>query len=223
MAQIGRHIVDDFSLRVTDDVYRVNTPYAAYGIGVSLATVPLYVIQKAFGAHGPGEQFWVLLLNPILLATTAVVLFRIGLALGWSRRRSLALGLGFGILTMAPWHSTELFSEPGVTLGLCLALLGLIRFRAAQRHGPWLLGGGLALAVFWKKGRAIPVITGMFVSLAVMSAVELLQKLKATREIWLQNVGTEIFWPWYALIGVVLTVGVAWVTKLLLPRVQETT
>jgi hypothetical protein len=57
----------------------------------------------------------------------------------------------------------------------------------------------------------------MFVSLAVMSAIELLQKLKATKDLWLQNVGTEIFWPWYALIGVVLTVGVAWVTKLLLP------
>jgi SSS family transporter len=77
--------------------------------------------------------------------------------------------------------------------------------------------GGLALAVFWRRGRAIPVITGMFVSLAVMSAIELLQKLKATKDLWLQNVGTEIFWPWYALIGVVLTVGVAWVTKLLLP------
>src|ERR1044071_8187800 len=77
--------------------------------------------------------------------------------------------------------------------------------------------GGLALAVFWRRGRAIPVITGMFVSLAVMSAIELLQKLKATKDLWLQHVGTEIFWPWYALIGVVLTVGVAWVTKLLLP------
>src|SRR4030095_5671959 len=28
--------------------------------------------------------------------------------------------------------------------------------------------GGLALAIFWKKGRAVPVITGMMVSLAAM-------------------------------------------------------
>ena len=33
------------------------------------------------------------------------------------------------------------------------------------------LVGGLALAVFWKKGRSIPVITGMMVSLATMTAI----------------------------------------------------
>src|SRR5439155_8057551 len=132
------------------DVYRVNTPYAAFGIGVPLATVPLYVIEKALGARGPQEQFWVLLVNPILLATTGVVLFRIGRALAWPARRALAVTILFGVLTMAPWHSTELFSEPGVTLGLCIALLGLILFRAALPRGPWLLGGGLALAVLFR-------------------------------------------------------------------------
>ena len=39
------------------------------------------------------------------------------------------------------------------------------------------LVGGLALAVFWKKGRSIPVITGMLVSLATMTAIQLLPKL----------------------------------------------
>jgi hypothetical protein len=155
MAQVGRHLVDHFSLRVTDDVYGVNTPYAAYGIGVSLATLPLYVIQKTVGAHGPGHQFWVLLVNPILLAATAVVLFRVGRALAWSRRRALAVAVVFGVLTTAPWQSTELFSEPGVTLGLGLALLGLIRFRAALASGPRLLGAGLALATLFRTDSAL--------------------------------------------------------------------
>ena len=184
MAQVGRRLVDHFSLRVTDDVYRVNTPYASYGIGVSLATVPLYVIQKAVGARGPGQQFWVLLVNPILLATTAVVLFRIGLALSWSRRRALALGVVFGVLTMAPWHSTELFSEPGVTLGLCVALLGLIGFRAEQAHGPWLVGGGLALAVLF---RTDSVLLGGVVLLTLPAFVST-PRLKRWRT-WVPQVG----------------------------------
>ena len=32
--------------------------------------------------------------------------------------------------------------------------------------------GGLALAIFWKKGRGVPVITGMIVSLACMTAIQ---------------------------------------------------
>src|SRR5438876_5559383 len=155
MAQIARHLVDHFSLRVTDDVYGVNSPYAAYGIGVSLAAAPLYVIQKAVGASGPSHQFWVLLTNPLLLAATAVVLFRIGRALSWSRAQSLAAGGLFGVATMAPWQSTELFSEPGVILGLCITVLGLLRFRDDRRRGPWLVGTGLALAVLFRPDSAL--------------------------------------------------------------------
>src|SRR2546421_9617829 len=55
--------------------------------------------------------------------------------------------------------------------------------------------GGLALAVFWKRGRAVPVITGMLVSLVVMTAIQTLPKF---------GIGMEIFWPWYTLIGVLV-------------------
>src|SRR6266850_1709530 len=71
--------------------------------------------------------------------------------------------------------------------------------------------GGLGLAVFWKKGRATPVIAGMLVSLAVMTAIQLLPKLDFSRSLWGKTIGTEIFWPWYTLIGVIITVSVAWV------------
>jgi len=71
--------------------------------------------------------------------------------------------------------------------------------------------GGLGLAVFWKKGRATPVIAGMLVSLAVMTVIQLLPKLDFSRSLWGKTIGTEIFWPWYTLIGVIITVSVAWV------------
>ena len=81
------------------------------------------------------------------------------------------------------------------------------------------LVGGLALAVFWKKGRGIPVITGMIVSLATMTILQLLPKLDCTKALWMKVIGTEIFWPWYTLIGAVITLLTAWlVRKLLLPK-----
>jgi solute:Na+ symporter, SSS family len=80
------------------------------------------------------------------------------------------------------------------------------------------LVGGLALAVFWRQGRATPVITGMMVSLATMTAIQLLPKLSWTKELWMKTVGTEIFWPWYTLIGATITLLTAWVVRTLLPH-----
>jgi len=69
--------------------------------------------------------------------------------------------------------------------------------------------GGLGLAVFWKQGRSIAVISGMVVSLTFMIAVQVLPKFPATKDWWMKWVGTEIFWPWYTLIGLAVTLTVA--------------
>lgn len=78
------------------------------------------------------------------------------------------------------------------------------------------LVGGLALALFWRKARPAPVVIGMLVSLAVMTAIEVLPTLPSTRPFWMAHVGTEIFWPWYTLIGAIITLGTAWTTRALL-------
>jgi SSS family transporter len=82
------------------------------------------------------------------------------------------------------------------------------------------LVGGLALAVFWKKGRSIPVITGMVVSLATMTTIQLLPKLDCTKDLWMKTVGTEIFWPWYTLIGAAITLLTASLVRTLLPAAR---
>src|SRR6516162_6213165 len=69
--------------------------------------------------------------------------------------------------------------------------------------------GGLALAIFWKNRRAFPVVTGMLSSWAVMTAVQVLPAATATSLIWMKLLGTEIFWPWYTLLGVIVTLSVA--------------
>lgn len=76
--------------------------------------------------------------------------------------------------------------------------------------------GGLALAVFWKRGRALPVVTGMLVALASMTALQLLPKLGCTQALWMRLVGTEVFWPWYTLIGATITIVTAWLARLLI-------
>lgn len=69
--------------------------------------------------------------------------------------------------------------------------------------------GGLILAVFWRKGSPRPVVTGMAVSLTLMTAIQVLPKLDLTKALWTRLIGPEIFWPWYTLIGATVTLGVA--------------
>jgi Na+/proline symporter len=81
--------------------------------------------------------------------------------------------------------------------------------------------GGLLLAVFWRKGSAIPVITGMAGSLLVMIGVS---QFQWDQEVNGQMVKTKVFWPWYTLIGATVTLSVAWVVRLIQsprPATQE--
>jgi Na+/proline symporter len=77
--------------------------------------------------------------------------------------------------------------------------------------------GGLLLAVFWKRGRAIPVVAGMVVALVCMTAIQVLPKLAWSKGLWNALVGAEVFWPWYTLIGAAVTVAVAWLLRRVLP------
>jgi hypothetical protein len=49
----------------------------------------------------------------------------------------------------------------------------------------------------------------MMASLAVMTGIQLLPVLEFSKEFWKRTVQTEIFWPWYTLIGAVVTITVA--------------
>jgi SSS family transporter len=77
--------------------------------------------------------------------------------------------------------------------------------------------GGLLLAVFWRRGKAGPVIGGMFVSFVMMTAIQVMPHWTVTKDFWMRRVGTEIFWPWYTLIGTSITLAVAWLFSRCLP------
>jgi SSS family solute:Na+ symporter len=83
--------------------------------------------------------------------------------------------------------------------------------------------GGLLLAVFWRKGPAGPVVIGMLVSLTVMLLIQVLPKLDWTHDWWMRVFRSEIFWPWYTLIGTVVTLAVAFsVRALVRPKLAPT-
>jgi SSS family transporter len=83
------------------------------------------------------------------------------------------------------------------------------------------LVGGLALAVFWRRGHPLPVVAGMIISLLVMTAIQVMPKWSVTQGWWQTTVGAEIYWPWYTLIGAVATVASAWVLRRLWPQPAE--
>jgi hypothetical protein len=148
MFEVTKGIVDRHSLTTRNDPFRFNTPYSVYGIGTSLLLVPGYVVQRWVGPRG--DITVVTLMNPIVLAATSVLLYRIGRGIGWRRLPAVWAALAFGFLTMVPQASTELFSEPGVTFAVALAILGAIQWRAGRRGGPWNIGIGVALAVLFR-------------------------------------------------------------------------
>ena len=49
-----------------------------------------------------------------------------------------------------------------------------------------------------------------------MTTIQLLPKLDCTKALWMKVVGTEIFWPWYTLIGATITLLTAWLVRPLL-------
>ncbi|HEY3861383.1 MAG TPA: hypothetical protein VGO59_05790 [Verrucomicrobiae bacterium] len=69
--------------------------------------------------------------------------------------------------------------------------------------------GGLILAITWKRGRPGPVVLGMFCSLAVMA--------------WITRPGAKfaIYFPWYTMIGCLITLLVAWMARKFWPRIES--
>jgi SSS family solute:Na+ symporter len=131
--------------------------------------------------------------------------------------RSEAFFLRFSKISTVVWAAVLIFiaylsRQVSFVLNAAFSLRGLT-------SGALL--GGLALAIFWKKGRTVSVITAMFVSLAVMTAIQTFPPWSVTSDVWARVIGTEIFWPWYTLIGFVVTLFTAWSTNWILKKERD--
>ena len=73
--------------------------------------------------------------------------------------------------------------------------------------------GGLILALFGRGVGLRAAITGMVSSVVVMNLIYWPANLAATKDWWQQTFGGQVFWPWFTLIGTVVTLSVAWIFK----------
>jgi solute:Na+ symporter, SSS family len=75
--------------------------------------------------------------------------------------------------------------------------------------------GALFLVLFWKRGRALPVLVGMTGSFIAMIFVSRYEWVVAQ----VPTVQTaKVAWPWYTLIGTMICVGLAWATRAVMGR-----
>src|SRR4051812_20136939 len=81
--------------------------------------------------------------------------------------------------------------------------------------------GSLIIALFWRRLGARAAMTGMIASLIVMNVIYWPPNIPALQPCWERTFGGEIFWPWFTLIGTVVTLGVAWLVAKITPRSEK--
>jgi hypothetical protein len=152
VASVARNLWFHGSLRECCNAFQAfpldHSGYAKFGVGMSLVMAPLWGLN---GSASPSHAIWLTLSGPLLLAGAAAAIARTGVVLNWRRSTVVITTLAFAFATMAAFYSATTFSEPGVTLGTAIALLGFATWNVrGSRSGPWLLGGGVALAALFR-------------------------------------------------------------------------
>ncbi len=81
--------------------------------------------------------------------------------------------------------------------------------------------GGILFVLIHRRARTGPVIFGMLLSLAMMSAIHFIPR-SPLEEWWMESIGTRVAWPWYTLIGTAIMLVGGWLADLALPgRARE--
>jgi hypothetical protein len=147
MAAVTRSLVERRTLITTgefSDSFGFSTPYSPYGLGLSLLLVPFYLLVRLVGGT---DNFILSLCNPILITLCSVLIAKTGQALEWPKLRSLIAAVSFAAATMALQSSTELFSEPAVSLCLMVIFWSALRWRTGVTWAPLVIGIASAAAL----------------------------------------------------------------------------
>ncbi|HUR47580.1 MAG TPA: sodium:solute symporter [Candidatus Saccharimonadales bacterium] len=143
------------------------------------------------------------------LASVSTMDFVKGLS---TKNRSEAFYLTFSKVSTIFWAAVLIFVAY-LTREVTFVLDAAFKLRGLTSGA---LLGGLFLAVFWKQGRARPLIIGMLCSLGTMIAISPMVQANLPKD-W-YRLSVTIAFPWYTLIGAIITLGVTWVADKLIPR-----
>lgn len=113
--------------------------YSRKGLGMTLLAAPFVWLALIWQRLGLVET--ALILNPILTAATAALIYRTGIRLRWERAPAIATALLYGLATLAWPYTQEFFSEPASAFGLFGAFYGLLSFMQSGRKRYLALGG----------------------------------------------------------------------------------
>ncbi|MSU25054.1 MAG: hypothetical protein EXS32_14700 [Opitutus sp.] len=78
--------------------------------------------------------------------------------------------------------------------------------------------GSLIIALFWRRLGSRATMAGMITSLVVMNLIYWPAKLPVLKPWWTATFGGEVFWPWFTLIGTLVTLSVAWAVRAIWPE-----
>lgn len=128
------------------DAFHVNSPYASYGLGMSLLMAPGFLAGPLF--HRPPEELY-MAVNAVLLGAIALSCFLFC--------RRIAGGLVASVTALLIVLATPLFtetstgfSEVGTALGVSLGLLGLQEATGRPGRGAMLVGVGAGASVLMR-------------------------------------------------------------------------
>jgi hypothetical protein len=137
--------------------------YSKKGPAPAFLAVPWYWLLNSISRANIelGQLQGTLLFNAFITAWTAALLWLTALRLGYGDRTGLALGLLFGLSTIAWPYAKQFFGEPLSALSLLLTFYGILAWR---QHGrwPWLLVAGIGAAT------AVATVTAHAVLIAVL-------------------------------------------------------
>ena len=143
---------------------------------------------------------------------------------GPKRARAVVVA-GFAVaLCLSAYLSTPRIAIASATAFLIGQLLDIAVF-SRLRNRFWLLPplsasllGSLIVALFWRRLGARATMAGMIASVLVMCFIYWPANIPATRDWWTRTFGGTVFWPWFTLIGTLVTLGVAWLVRALWPE-----
>ena len=78
--------------------------------------------------------------------------------------------------------------------------------------------GGMIIALFARSIGSRATVTGMVASVLTMNLIYWPPILEVINGWWMRAFGGELFWPWFTLVGTLITLAVAWVTRSLWPQ-----
>src|SRR5205823_4827967 len=81
--------------------------------------------------------------------------------------------------------------------------------------------GSLILALFWRRVGPRAAMTGMIVSFVVMNVIYWPANVPAWQVWWKTHFGEPIYWPWFTLIGTLITLSIAWAAHALWPESNQ--